>query len=874
MTLVTNMRNHIIFALLVFAVCINVQIYAQTDTTSVPLSDSAIIAKDTIEGGKDTAVMKFPSSTLTSKVKYSAEDSIRFDLKERMVYLYYKAIVEYENMKLEADFITVDFDANEVIAVGVADSAGKMQGEPVFTLNDDKYNAREMKYNFKTKRGTSKGVMLVEAEGFIRADKVYKDSNNVSFLKGVTYTTCTHPEPHFHIQSDKFKVIPEKQVICGPANLVVAGVNTPVVIPFGFFPISKERSRGIIPPGAYGESDQRGFFIQGFGYYLPIGEHLDLQLTGDVSFRGSYGFHFRTAYRKRYKYNGNFTFDYNYNEFGEKESPDYRISKDYRVVWNYNKDSKARPGSSFNAKVNYVTKDQQRNNSRDVDDIVSTNANSNINYARSLLRNKLNLTVNARADQNLSNGDVDLDLPNVNLNLNRMQPFSKLAGPRKKYQMLRNLGFGYTMSFQNKLKFNQDSIFKPKTGSEERSLDMDALTDFSNGIRHTIPVATSFKAFQYFNISPSVSFTDYWYVKTIRKTWTGDTLLEKEVPGFARAGTYGFNVSLSTVIYGMHYSKKKGRKINAIRHVVTPTISANYKPDFTAVGEFGNREVQIDESGRKSVYSIFEDGIAGRPSGQESGSLDLRIGNNLEMKVLSKRDTTNGGIKKVKLIESFSMSSGYDFLKDSLQIRNISLSGNTTLVKVLRMNFSGSLDPYSFQYNDSLKRNVRIQEYELTENQRVGRFTNIRFGFSTNLNPEARKKFTSSKGTEQELEVINNYREYFVDFSIPWSLNLSYTYSMSRQFDEKAVKNQTIQFNGDLKLTENWKIALSSGYNFTQKELLITKIDFFRNLHCWEFSFGWIPAGQYRQFDFVIRVKAQVLQDLKLSRKGFWYDDF
>lgn len=874
MTLVTNKRNHIIFTLLVFAVCINVQIYAQTDTTTVPLADSVLtLDEDTIPGGDDTVVFRLPKSSLKDKIGYHSHDSLRFDLRGKKVYLYKTAVVTYENMVLEADYIVVDFNRNEVTATGMADTAGVMRGEPVFTIDGEKYNAREMKYNFKTKMGTSKGVMLVEAEGFIRAEKFYKDSNDVSYLRGVTYTTCTNPNPHFHIKAEKFKVIPGKQVICGPANLIVAGVNTPLVIPFGFFPISKTRSRGIVM-GTYGESDLRGFFLEGFGYYLPIGENLDLMLTADVSFRGSYGFHARTAYRKRYRYNGNFTFDYNYNEFGEKESPDYSISHDFRVIWNYTRDAKARPGSRFNARVNYVTKNQLRNNSRNVDDIVSTNANSNITYSRSLMRNKLNLTVNGRMDQNLSTGDVNLNLPDVNLNMNRMQPFSKLAGPRKKYQAIRNLGFSYGMSFQNKLFYNQDSLFVYDPVEESRKLSSEVLTDFSYGMRHTLPVATSFKAFQYFNVSPSINFTDYWYLKTLRRTWTGDTLIESEVPGFERAGTYNMNISLTTVIYGMHYSKKKGRKINAVRHVITPSLSANYSPDFTKVGEFGNRQVQADETGRMVEYSIFRDGIVGKPGGAESGSLNLNVGNNLEMKVLSKKDTTNGGIKKVKVIENFNFSGGYDFLRDSLKVRNINMSGNTTLFKVLRMNFGGTLDPYTFRYDDSLKRNMRIEEYELLENNRIGRFTSMQFSFSTNLNPKARKQFTSPKGTEQELEVINRYREYFVDFTIPWSLNLSYTHSIFRQFDEDAVVNQSIKFDGDLLLTENWKIVLSSGYNFTQKELLITRIDFFRDLHCWEFSFGWIPAGTFRRFDFTIRAKAQVLQDLKLSRKGFWYDQF
>lgn len=865
------MRQFVIFTLTAFAVCISIQVSAQTDSTIVPESDSSILVADTAHVN-DTTVISLPKSSLESKVAYTAEDSIRFDLRERKVYLYNKAVVDYENMKLEADFIVVDFAKSELHATGAKDSTGKMVGEPIFTLDGDKYNAREMNYNFKTKLGTSKGVMLVEAEGFIRAEKFFKDTNDDAYLRGVSYTTCTNPKPHFHISSEKFKVIPGKQVVSGPANLVVAGVNTPLFIPFGFFPISKTRSKGVVI-GTYGQSERRGYFLNGFGYYLPIGDNLDLQLTADISFRGSYGFHARTAYKKRYKYNGNFTFDYNYNEFGEQESPDFYVSHDYRLIWNYNQDPKAKPGSRFNAKVNFVTKNQQRNNSTNINDIVATNANSNVTYSRSFLQNKLNLTVNGRMDQNLSTGDINMDLPEVNLNLNRIMPFSNMSGPRKNLQILRNIGFSYGMNFKNNLKFNQDSVVL--TGSnEKRTLNMEALNNFSNGMRHSIPISTSFKVFQYFNISPSVSYTDYWYFKTIRQEWSesGDSIRTYDEQGFRRAGSYRVNASLTTVVYGMHTSKKPGRKIKAIRHVMTPSVTASYNPDFSKVGQYGNRTVQIDSEGHTKTYSIFSQGIYGGPSGKESGSLNLNIGNNLEMKVLSKKDTSNGGIKKVKIIESLQVGTGYDFLADSLQVKPVNISGNTTLFKVLRMSFGASADPYTFAFNDSLNRNVRINTFELASNKRLGRLTMARFSFSTNLNPQARKKLTSNKGTEQELNIINSYRQYFVDFNIPWSLNVTYTYNYGRTFDEKARKDQSVQFSGDLKLTENWKIAVSSGYNLTQKQLLITKIDFFRNLHCWEFNFGWIPAGTYKRFDFTIRAKASVLQDLKLSRRGFWYD--
>lgn len=770
-------------------------------------------------------------------------------------------------MQLNAAFIEVDFKSNEIHATGELDSSGALAGKPRFQSQGKDYTADEMWYNFKTKKGISSGVITTESDGFVRGEKFLKDSAENIFVRNATFTTCRAPEPHFWIEAGKFKIVPKKQVVSGPANLIIEGVNTPLVVPFAFFPISQNRSKGLVF-GNYGETDNRGFFLANWGYYVPLNDFFDLKLTADYYFRGSYGFHVVSRYRKRYKFNGQFAFDYNKNYFGEKESPDFTVSNDYALRWNYQRDAKAKPGSSFNANVNFVTRNQLRNNSNEVNDILATNANSSVNYAKSFLNRKVNLSASGRLDQNLSTGDLNMRLPDVNLNLVRVQPFKDLPGSRNKKGYLRNLGFSYQTLMQNSLQINQDSILE--TGRNTFKFKPQVADNMRFGIKHAIPLSTAFKAFKYFNISPNASFTDFWYFRTIEKKWENDTLITEQVNGFERASTFSSGISMNTTIFGYHQFRKG--KIYAIRHVMRPTLSAQWSPEYNEQERAGFRQVQTDTSGQTAWYSIFEQGLLGRPGGGRTGSLNLGIGNNLEMKVRSERDTSNGGIRKIKLIESFNISTGYNFLADSLNMSQIGLSGNTTLFEKVTLSFGGGLDPYTFLFDSSLNRNVRINQFEI-ENGKLARLTNARVSMSTNLNPQALKRKTGPGINEAELEVINTYRQYFVDFTIPWSLNLSYSFNYFRTFDEDPATEQTMTFNGDVKLTENWKVGFSSGYNFKRKETTLTRVDFFRDLHCWEFSFGWIPTGTFRRFDFVIRVKSSTLQDLKLTRRGFWYDN-
>ncbi|MEY2924449.1 MAG: hypothetical protein RLZZ337_997, partial [Bacteroidota bacterium] len=643
-------------------------------------------------------------------------------------------------------------------------------------------------------------------------------------------------------------------------------------VPFGFFPIPEKRKHGILFPN-FGESPDRGFFLRGLGYYIPVNEYLDVQLKTDIYFRGSWGLAASSNYYRRYRYRGNVGISYNRNEIGEPESPSYRVSNDYRINWSYNRDAKARPGSSFSANVNFVTSNFLKNNTSNYQDIIATNSTSSINYGKSLFNNKLNLGLNSNIYQDLNNGDVNLTLPQLTANLSRQMLFTKFNINNKTLKsFVRNFGFSYAGTFRNEIKTKDTTLISgvgELFGGVNVNNPSNLLQDFRSGVSHSIPLSTSFKALKWVTVSPNFSFNEYWYFTTTEKTWdnTGDSLIiDNNIPGFERAFSYRGSIGLSTIIYGTKIFKKGN--LLAVRHVIRPNASIAWSPDFNTGIENGYKNVQIDTVGTISSYSIYENGILGRPVGGAQGALNFGFGNNLEIKVRTK-DTANGGEKKVKIIESLNIGGGYNFLADSLNLSNLAISGNTTILNRIRMNFRTTFDPYTY---DSIGTRIfKTNEYLWNSEKKLGQFTSSGLSISTNLNPQAFKQKNSDKINDAELEYINSNIQNYVDFNLPWSLNLNYNFNATRNPLTTGLITQSITFNGDIKLTDNWKIGASSGYDISRKELAFTSLEFFRNLHCWEMNFRWYPI-QRQMFEFTIRVKSSTLQDLKLNRRRSWWD--
>jgi lipopolysaccharide assembly outer membrane protein LptD (OstA) len=809
---------------------------------------------------KDTLSLK-NNSGIEVPIDYSADDSMVLDLPHKLVYLYGNAKVHYETINLDAGFIMVNFNTKEIIAKPYRDSSNQLVHRPHFVDNNDQFTSDSMKYNFDSKRALVYNARTVQGEGFVFGEKTYKDPQNNTYVKNARYTTCNDSiHPHFYILAKKFKIIPGKQVVTGPANLVIAGVNTPLVIPFGFFPLQKGQTKGIIFP-TYGEDKSRGFFLRNLGYYLPINKYMDLAVSGDYFFRGSYGIHVNSNYARRYRFRGNIGFDFNQNKYGEKETG-ITVLKDYSLKWHYTMDQKARPGQSFNANVNYQSPGYNKNNSFQQQNIIQSIVQSNINYSTSFFKNNLNVTAGSRITQNLAKEEVDLTLPEMSLNIPRITPFQNLNIRNK---ALKSIGLSYNGNIENRVFMKQKNL-GPAIGLENNPENIHIADSLSNGMIHSIPLNASIKLFKFFQLNPSISYNEYWYLKKIVKSWDtiNDTLIYSQTNGFNRASSISGNLSLNTQLFGLAQFKR-GR-LQAIRHVITPSLNFGFRPNLQTEKN-GFRQVQVDTSGRIEEYSIYGAAPLGYPSGKKSASIGFGINNNLELKTRKQTDT---GIisKKVKLIEMLSISANHNFLADSFKWSHLSFNGRSSLFKgKVGINYNWNLDPYKY---DSRRRDVLI----ISDGKSLGRLTAFGLSMGTNFNPQARKPKTSPNADKQELAMINNYPQFYVDFNIPWSLALNYNLNYNRPNPNMTGEfSQSITFNGDLKLTENWKIAFGSGYDFKTKELSVTKIDLFRDLHCWEFSFGWIPTGFRRSFDFTIRVKSSTLQDLKLNRRNFWFNN-
>ncbi|MFH1321263.1 MAG: putative LPS assembly protein LptD [Bacteroidota bacterium] len=838
-----------IYILLFLSITQHINLFARVDTTSGINSDKSRQTRE---------------SAIKSKVEYSSEDSIRFNISEQKVYLFGKATVNYETITLEAAYIEFDLKNNILFAKGSIDSAGKETGKPVFEESGQRFNAKTITYNFETRKGLITQASTKEGEGFIHSDTAKKDEDDVYFIKNGTYTTCDSEHPHFGIKSSKLKVIPDDKIITGPAYLTIADIPTPLVLPFGIFPNKTGQASGILLP-TYGESPNVGFYLKDGGYYFGISDNLDLAIRGDTYSKGNWALKAISSYKKRYKYSGNLSIGYSVFKFGEKEMPTYTKDQDFKITWKHDQDAKARPNSRFSANVNVASSTYNTYNSNRANDYLSNTFQSNISYSRSWTGKPYNLSVNLRHSQNTINKTVDLSIPEVVFSVNRFYPLKKRnkVGQQKWYE---KIGVNYRMDAKNQISTHDSLLFSTSQFS-----------NFKNGIKQSIPISTSIKILKYLTFTPSFNYTERWYLHTIEKNWMPDSLIIKTdtLSGFKRASNYIFNSSLITKIYGMVQFKSK--RIKAIRHVLTPSVGFSYRPDFGADKWGYYKSYQTDTLGNTRTYSIFQDGIFGSPPSGKSGMINFSLSNNLEMKVRSLKDTITQ-TKKIVLIENLTISTSYNIAADSLNWSDITISGYTRLFKRLYIKYYTLLDPYVVDSNG-----VTVNKFEWKENKRIARITDSDWDFSLNLNlgPEIFKKKKSEKGTKEELEMINEHPDAYVDFNIPWSLNIDYSlkhtsdYIYSNNSNPDSISKNIIQslnFNGDIKLTPKWKIGFRSGYDFINKKMTYTSIDFYRDLHCWELAFNWIPIGFRKSYNLSLNVKSSVLQDLKLTRKREWYD--
>jgi hypothetical protein len=810
---------------------------------------------------KTVETRDIPQKGPDKEIQYQAKDSIIFDLIAQKVYLFGDGVVTYGDITLKADYMEVDFKKQEVFAAGVPDSNGVLRGKPEFDDGAQQMTAEEIHYNFDSGKGVIHEVRTQQGEGYIHMETSKKHPNDEVHFQHGKYTTCSLDHPHYYFNLSRAIVIPDDKIVSGPVNLVVADIPTPLALPFGFFPNQKREARGLIIP-QYGNSPELGFFLLNGGYYTPLGKNGkgDLQLLGDIYSRGSWGAKTVLRYNSRYHSNGSLNLSYTNLRRSDPEFPDFSQSKEFFVRWQHNQDPKSNPYSRFSANVNAGTRNNFQNNFNTVaSDYLSNTFQSNVSWSYQIPNQPMNLAVNLRHNQNSLTGLVNFTLPEITYNLNRIYPFAGLrkegSATKKWYE---NIGFIYSSNIKNDITI-ADTLISIS--------DMNALTSrMRNGMRHSGSVSTSFKLFnQKFTFNPAASFTERWYLQTISKSW--DNVLQETVTdtvkGFARAGDMNFTASLTTKIYG--YYKYKGKRQTTLRHVLTPSLNFSYHPDYSTqeYGYFGS-------NGTLSSYSPFDIGIYGKPPAGEAGLISLNLINNVEMKFRSSKDTVTG-FKKISLIDNFAINGSYNIFADSMNFSLVSLSGRTTLLKSLGVVYSGTIDPYL--YNNGVRSSALAWA-----NGSFGSFTNNSLALTWNIKSKQKKNVQGRNNLDEEdREELERNSAQYVDFALPWSVNLGYTIRTDRIRSEGIDSMrilQAITANGDFSLTEKWKIGFNTGYDFVAKDFTYTEINIFRDLHCWEMRFNWVPFGFRRSYMIQINVKASMLQDLKLMRRRSWYDTF
>ena len=820
-------------------------------------NNPTIVPTDTLSF---TNVEEVPDSTesvdaINSSIFYDAEDSMIFDAINNRVLLYGGAIVKFETLTLTADYVEYDFTNNEACASGVPDSTGVLMGKPVLDDAGQSFTQEYMCYNFRTQQGYSKIAVTQEGDAVFHTNTSKLHENEWIHVKGGKFTTCDAENPHYHFHLSKAILIPDEKVVSGPLYMKVRKVPLPLALPFAWFPTKNESSHGVILPG-YGNANSLGYFLKDGGYYLPLGRNLDTRLLGDIYSRGSWSIKNLTNYRKRYRYTGSFNISRTVVKQSIPELSDFSKSTEFFVRWQHNQDPKARPNSRFTANINFGTTNNFRNNlNSSQTDYLSNTFSSSVQWNKSFPGKPYSLAVNARHSQNSQTGNVQLTLPGITFNRNRTNlPISKWLGSKvSSNKWYDQIGVTYSANFENFISESQ-SLFR---WDETAQLNRQA----QNGIRQTASVSTQARL-GFVTFTPSFNYNEYWtfkYLDLVEQN-SGD-LAADTLNGFRSARDWRVSGSLNTRFYGIK-NFRKFKNLKAIRHVVTPQAGLSYVPAV-------NRNLfYYDTAGDLNSYTTF-DAARFRPgSTSEQFNVNFSLANNLEVKVRDKKGK-RGATKKQKIIDNYIISGSYNMMADSLNLSNISMRGFTTLWNNISLSANSSHSAYD---RDSTGR--EINTYLSQSQGRLLRLESLTGSVNMNLRSKQRTGTRNTENaTEEELEVIERNPGAFVDFNVPWSLNLSYTLNLRRnwntetQADEDVIA-QTVLFRGDFSLFEKWKIGFDSGYDFTEKDFTPTTLNLYWDLHCWEFTFNWIPFGVRQSFSIQLNVKSSLLQDLKLQARG------
>jgi hypothetical protein len=896
---------------------------AASDTLRANRQRPALNPMDTVKANADSTKTA-PKGDITSTITYSATDSINSSIDKKIMRLYGNAHIKYGEIELEANEIIIDYNLSTLYARGTLDSSGRRVGFPVFTNGAEQYETKEITYNFKTKKAKIFEVVTQQGEGLMHSDNVIKTANNQILARRSAYTTCDLPDPHFRIISTKAKAIPGDKVVSGPFYMEFNHVPLPVGFAFGMFPSKIKATSGILVP-TYGEEARRGFFLRGGGYYFNINEFLDLTVTGDIYTKGSNALNVTSKYKVRYKYNGNFNFAFTNNRQSQNIE-DKNSVKDFRIAWSHAPETKGT--GRFSASVNAATSSYTNNNYLGVNtnpqitrpDNTTTKMNSNISYSKTFPAAGITMGLNMRHSQDLITRRIDLPLPDLSMNVNNLYPFRKIA---KGINSLENINIRLTTTGTNQI--TNSLGLQPKissvTGEEVvrngSVVLVDSVADFNlknlstffrnakKGVKHTLPLATSIKLFKYLTVSPSISLTETWYFDKLE--WGLDStqskaIIKDTIRGFNRISNYSFSMGVNTRIYGTKFFKE-GSRIQAIRHVMNPSVSYSFQPDFTdeKYGYFqkltaiknpsaiknrytnGALNPRIQESDLTELVMPRHQGyVYGSSSQGRSSTMSFSLNNSVEMKVKGKKDTV---AKKVSLLNSLAISSGYNFLAKEYKLSPFSMGANTNVLdNKVNLNFSASLDPYTYRLDSIAEKTgrvyqTRIDRYVWKDKLSLGQISSANFAFGTNLSPkgnaqdkDTQKKIAQSNLNEDDKRTLLQNSEAYVDFSIPWNLRLNYNVTYSKQGRLPSTIVQSLRINGDFSLSEKWKIQYNTGYDIQKKEFTQTNFSLTRDLHCWTMSLNWVPFGQFQSYNFFIGIKSSLLKDLKVNRTRSFFD--
>jgi len=844
----------------------------QTNTKPKDSSSTNIlpVADDTLKLG---SIEKKP--ILESKVKYKAKKYAKMDHKKKLITLYDGAELYYQDIELKSGIIVFDYQKNEVYAGRIKDSTGKYTQLPVFKQGSNVVEPDSIRFNYKTKKALVWNSRTDQGEFKVKAAVTKKENDSVYFMKGARFTTAKDIDnPEYYFQTNRVKLVPGKKVVVGLTNMVIADVPTPLALPFAFFPITDKSKSGIIIP-SYNDSNLRGFSLQNGGYYFALSDYYDLTILGDYYTNGSYAYRFQSSYGKRYRFNGNVNVRFENLISSERGYPDYSRQKIYNIQWSHSQDSKANPNSRFSASVNLGSSQyfRQSLNQINAGSELNNTLSSSVSYSKTFNTiPQVNMSLTATHSQNTNTQQINMTLPTLQASVDRIYPFAPKDGTKK--GIIKNINLQYNLRAENRISTYDSLFFKPQM-----------FRDAKLGFQHTIPLSTNFKVFKYFSASSSVNYNEVWYFKTIKKAYdaTQNKVVSTEIQGFDAFRTYSFSSSLGTTIYGtFNFGEKK--KIQAIRHVMRPSISYSYTPSFSKYYD------TYDPDGSGTIlkdYTRFEGGMFGSPGKNMSNNIGFTLNNTFEAKVTDK-DSTKTEPKKIMLLNNLNFSTSYDITADSLRLAPLRVSGGTQLFKQkMNINFAATLDPYAI--NNSGR---RIEKWNIDNGGSLFRMTSanmtLNYSFSSSeLGKEDNEAGKRNGGRSDDLfgknADLGDRRDsqfddkadsketgtgQFYNYKLPWDINLAYALTYSNSARENRITGNSLMVSMNTDLTPKWKIGVSTGYDFVNKGVTYTQLRFERDLLSWRMSFNWVPFGTNANWGFFIGIKSGVLSDIKWDKRS------